>query len=381
MSEQHDILVIGGGIAGASAAAELAADGADVCVLEAEQRPDYHSTGRSAAIYIQHFGNRVIRGLTAASRAFFDQPPAGFSEHPLVTPRGVMTVASESQMAAFHAVLEEASGMYAMNRKEALQRVPVLRDDWLAAAALEPNAMDIDVNAVHTGFQRQLKKRGGRIICDARVQALERNGDAWRVQTPAGEFTAPVIINAAGAWADAVAQLAGVRPLGLVPCRRTAVIIDPPAGVDVSDWPMVNDAQDNFYFKPESGKLLLSPVDATPDRPGDAQPEDLDVAIAVDHLEHAVNFEVDRIEHRWAGLRTFAHDGALVIGWDPEVDGFFWVAAQGGYGIQTSPMASRTAASLFAGKGLPQALLDTGVEAADLAPDRLAKAGADSQQS
>lgn len=372
MSERtRDVLVIGGGIAGASAAAELARSGADVCVLEAEMRPDYHSTGRSAAIYIQNFGNRVIRGLTGASRAFFDAPPEGFSEHPLVTPRGVLTVASESQLDAYQAVLAEATGMQPIERDRALAMVPVLRDEWLAAAALEPAAMDIDVNAVHMGFQRRFKAAGGRLICDAPVQGLARQGELWTVQTPQGDFSAPAVVNAAGAWADRIAELAGVGALGLEPLRRTAVVIDAPDDVDVSGWPMVADAGDSFYFKPEAGKLLLCPVDAAPDQPSDVQPEDLDVAIAVDRLEQAVNFSVDRIEHRWAGLRTFAPDGALVIGWDPRADGFFWVAGQGGYGIQTSPMASCAAASLFAGKRLPDALQASGVSDEDLTPARL----------
>lgn len=366
-----DILVIGGGIAGASAAAAIAADGADVRVLEAEPRPDYHSTGRSAAIYIQNFGSRVIRGLTAASRSFYDQPPTGFSEHPLVTPRGVLMIASESQLDAFRGALDAASGMREIDRQQALAMVPVLDPQWLVAAALEPDAMDIDVNAVHMGFQRQLKSAGGRLVCDAPVQALERRDGLWAARTPRGDFSAPVVVNAAGAWADAVAQMAGVGALGLQPMRRTAMIINAPHGVDIAGWPMVNDAAEAFYFKPEAGKLLLSPADATPDQPSDVQPEDLDVAIAVDRFEQAVNFSVDRVAHRWAGLRTFAADGALVIGWDPRADGFFWVAGQGGYGIQTSPMASRTAASLLARRGLPQALRDHGVTAHDLTPDRL----------
>lgn len=366
-----EILVIGGGIAGASAAARLAQSGADVCVLDGEIRPDYHSTGRSAAIYIQNFGNRVIRGLTGASRSFYDNPPLGFSEHPLVTPRGVMTVAGQAHMDAFQALLAEAEDMNPIDRDEALAMVPVLRDEWLVAAALEPAAMDIDVNAVHTGFQRQLKAAGGRLICDAPVQALARRDGLWVARTPQGEFSAPVVVNAAGAWADTIARMAGLGALGLEPRRRTALIIDAPDGVDVSMWPMVCDAADEFYFKPEAGKLLLSPADATPDEPSDVQPEDLDVAIAVDRFEQAVNYNVERIEHRWAGLRTFAPDGALVIGWDPRVDGFFWVAGQGGYGIQTSPMASLAAASLLAREGLPQALQKWHVTERDLAPDRL----------
>jgi len=371
-----DILVIGGGIAGASAAAAMASDGARVCVLEAEPRPDYHSSGRSAAIYIQNFGNAAIRGLTAASHAFFAAPPAGFAAQPLASPRGVLTVASASQLAAFQAVLDAASGMQRIACADALAMVPVLRADWLAAAALEPGALDIDVHAMHLGYQRQLKAAGGRLLCDAPVQELARHKGLWTAQTPQGRFSAPIVVNAAGAWADDIARLAGVAPLGLEPRRRTAIIIDMPPDVDATAWPMVFDAAGEFYFKPESGKLLLSPADATLARPGDVQPEELDVAIAVDRLEQAVNLTVERVTHSWAGLRTFAPDGALVLGWDAQAAGFFWVAGQGGYGFQTAPMAARAAADLLAGKGLPSALLEHGVTEHALAPTRFAAQGA-----
>lgn len=372
MSPAHsDIVVIGGGMAGASVAAELADAGASVCVLEGESQPNYHSTGRSAAIYIQNFGNRVIRGITAASRAFFDAPPVGFVDHPLLTSRGVLTIASESQMAAFEATLAEADGMERVDPNEALALVPILRPERVAAAALERGAMDIDVNALHAGYLRRLKTGGGRVVCDAQVTALARRGNGWEIRTRQGTFGAGMVINAAGAWADAVAALAGVRPAGLEPRRRTALIIEAPAGIPVDSWPLVTDADDGFYFKPEAGKLLLSPADATPTVAGDVQPEDLDVAIAVDRFEQAVSFSVDRVTHRWAGLRTFAPDGSPVIGWDTEVDGFFWLAGQGGYGIQTAPMASRAAAALVLDAELPSQLIAAGVAETDLSVARI----------
>ncbi len=369
-----DFVVIGGGIAGASVAARLAVAGATVCVLEAESRPDVHSTGRSAATYVLNFGNASIRRLTAASRDFLEHPPAGFSEHPLVTPRGVLTVASADQMDAYREVLDMATDMHPVERAEALAMVPVLRDDWLVAAALEPGAMDIDVHALHSGFLRQLRAAGGRLTCGAPVQALERRNGSWVVHTPEGDHAAPVVINAAGAWADRVAVMAGLAPLGIEPRRRTAAIVALPDGIDASAWPMVFDALDSVYFKPEAGKLLLSPADATPDQPGDVQPEDLDVAIAVDRLEQMVNFSVRRVEHRWAGLRTFAPDGTLVIGMDPRRDGFFWLAGQGGYGIQTSPIVSATAANLLTGRGLPEPLRQLGTTERELAPGRFLEA-------
>lgn len=358
-------------MAGASVAAELADAGASVCVLEGESQPNYHSTGRSAAIYIQNFGNRVIRGITAASRAFFDAPPAGFVDHPLLTSRGVLTIASEAQMAAFEAMLAEADGMERVDPNEALALVPVLRPERVAAAALERGAMDIDVNALHAGYLRRLKTGGGRVVCDAQVTALARRGNGWEIRTRQGTFGARVVINAAGAWADVVAALAGVQPAGLEPRRRTALIIEAPAGIPVDRWPLVTDADDGFYFKPEAGKLLLSPADATPTVAGDVQPEDLDVAIAVDRFEQAVSFSVDRVTHRWAGLRTFAADGSPVIGWDTEVDGFFWLAGQGGYGIQTAPMAARAAAALVLDAGLPNQLIAAGVTETDLSVARV----------
>lgn len=370
-SRHSDIAIIGGGMAGASAAAELADAGASVCVLEGEDQPNYHSTGRSAAIYILNFGNRVIRALTAASRPFFDAPPDGFTEHPLLTPRGVLTIASETQLSTFETQLAEADRMERIDPADALARVPILRPECVAAAALEPDAMDIDVSALHAGYLRRLKAAGGELVCGAQVLALTRHHSRWTIDTSQGVYSAGTVINAAGAWADAIALLAGAQPLGLEPRRRTALIIEAPAQMPVDRWPLVSDADDSFYFKPEAGKLLLSPADATPTAAGDAQPEDLDVAIAVDRFEHAVTFSVARIEHRWAGLRTFAADGSPVIGWDPEMEGFFWLAGQGGYGIQTAPMAAKAAAALVRGDSPPAQLVAAGVTETDLSVQRL----------
>lgn len=370
MSEQADILVIGGGIAGASAAYEMAAS-ARVVVLEAESQPGYHSTGRSAAQFIRNYGNPPMRALARASEAFLGAPPAGFAEHPILTPRGVLHICLPGQEAAYEAEIAALVGGHRLlSADEVAALVPVLRADALLGGALE-DAFDIDVAGLHQGYLRGLKARGGRVVCDARATAVMRRDDFWHVDTPAGSFAAPVLVNAAGAWADAVAGLAGLAPLGIAPKRRTAAIVALPDGTDPHPWPLVADVGETFYFKPEAGKIMVSPADETPAEPCDVQPEDLDVAIGIDRFEQVATFQVRHVEHRWAGLRSFAADRTIVIGFDPRTEGFLWLAGQGGYGIQTSPAAAMTAAALVAGGDLPAALTDHGVSAAALSPARL----------
>ncbi len=387
--ERADFLIIGGGMAGASAAYELAAHGS-VVVLERESQPGYHSTGRSAALYTQTYGHPTVRALTVASWDFYTNPPDGFSEHPLLTPRGVLLIGRADQTAALERDFTEGRrltpSVERLDAAQALARAPFLRTDYVAGAVWEPEAMDMDVHAIHTGYLRGLKARGGRLVTDAGVQALARRDGLWVAETPAGSFAAPVLVNAAGAWADVVAELAGVRPLGLVPKRRTALTFDPvfadpaitdPAITDptwaagLDGWPMVIDVDEQFYVKPDAGRLLLSPADETPVEPCDIQPEELDVAIAIDRLEQAARFSVRRIAHKWAGLRSFVADKVPVAGFDGDVDGFFWLAGQGGYGIQTAPAMGRTAAALATGGSLPAGVAALGVRAGDLAPSRL----------
>jgi D-arginine dehydrogenase len=236
---------------------------------------------------------------------------------------------------------------------------------------LEPESMDLDANAIHQGFLRGLRARGGRVVTDAEVLSLERSGGVWRIRTPGESFAAPVVVNAAGAWADAVARLAGVAPIGLVPKRRTALTFNPPEGLQIDGWPMVVDASEAFYFKPDAGRILLSPADETPCDPCDAQPDELDVAIAVDRLEQATDLQVRRIHSKWAGLRSFVADRTPVAGFDPAAEGFFWLAGQGGYGIQTSPTMGRIAAALASDAPMPPDLVDRGVTEAALSPGRL----------
>ncbi len=253
--------------------------------------------------------------------------------------------------------------------------VPVLRTDYVAAGFLEPDAMDIDVGALHQGYLTGLGRRGGEVVTDAELVGLSRRDGTWRAQTRAGAFTAPVVVNAAGAWCDEVAAMAGLHPVGLVPKRRTAITFDAPADIDPKAWPLVIDVAEAFYFKPEAGRILASPADETPVAPCDAQPEELDVATAVHRVEQATTLRIPRIAHKWAGLRSFVADNSLVIGLDGLADGFFWLAGQGGYGIETAPAAARATAGLLAHGRLPADLAGLGLEPAALAPDRLDRGG------
>ncbi len=373
MTETCDILVIGGGIAGASAAFELAADAA-VILLEAESQPGYHTTGRSAALFTEAYGNLTIRRLTSAGRAFFEDPPEGFGEQPLLAPRGTLFIAREDQLGSLARSLAEtpsAAEVRRLSGAEAVEINPALDPAYVAGALHEPSARDIDVAALHAGFLRGLRRRGGRVVTGAGVEALRREGGAWLAGTPAGRFAAPVVVNAAGAWADAVAGLAGLRPVGLVAKRRTAFTFDPPEGWEVAGWPATIDIDERFYFKPDAGRILGSPADETPTAPCDAQPEELDLAIGVDRIERATRLRVTRLASRWAGLRSFVADKTPVAGFAPDTEGFFWLAGQGGYGIQTAPALARAAAALIATGELPGDLRARGLERAALAPGRL----------
>ena len=370
---QCDFLVIGAGIAGASAAYELAGK-SKVVVLERESRPGYHTTGRSAATFIETYGNRLMRGLTSAGRAFFTGPPAGFAASPLVSPRGCMLVATAGQAANLEREIADSQALSpnvrALDAKAAQKLCPVLRPEACVLAMLDPDAMDIDVDVLHQGFLRALRARGGRVVTDAEVTGLERRHGLWHAATPQGNFAAPVLVNAAGAWADAIAALAGAGRLGLVPKRRTIVAFDPPAGSDIRTWPIVGAAAADWYFVPQGQRLLGSPEDETPSPPCDAQPDEMDMAIGIDRIETATTLKVRRIAAKWAGLRSFFADKTIVAGFAPQTDGFFWLAGQGGYGIQTSPAMSRAAAALAQGRELPQDMRARGLDAAMLAPTR-----------
>jgi len=367
-----DFVIIGSGIAGAGAAYELSAD-ARVLLLEREDAHGYHTTGRSAALYSEAYGNAVIRGLTRASRAFFEAPPEGFAAHPLLTPRGCLYVGRADQAQALDDLLAaEPQALAPLDREAVLALVPALKADYVASGLLEAGAMDADVEAIHQGFLRGARARGAEVRLGAEVTAVARGADGFTVRTASGEaFAAKVLVNAAGAWADVVAAMAGVQPVGLQPMRRTAAIVEAPDGVDVRGWPMVIDADEDFYFKPDAGRLLASPADETPSEPCDAWADDMDVAICIDRIQTAADLPVRRVVRAWAGLRSFVADRSPVIGFDDQVPGFFWLAGQGGYGVQTAPAAARTAAALARGEPLPADIAAEGVTAQALSPARL----------
>ena len=370
----YDFIVVGAGMVGASIAYQLAST-ARVCILEGEDRPGFHATARSAALYAPTYGGREIRALTRASRAFFDNPPTGFSEHALLRERGCLYIARSDQLEHLdHMVtsIRESGGEVVMIDKEsATERVSLLRDGYVAGAAFDSDATDIEVEALHQGFLRGGRAAGAILITRSWVTEPQRRNGVWNIELTDGQVvSAPVLVNAAGAWADTVAERCGAQKLGLQPLRRTALLVDVPAGVDITDWPAVIDADEMCYFKPEAGKLLLSPADETPDVPRDAYPDDLDVAIAVDRVQGALDLEVNRVSHSWAGLRTFSPDRAPVVGFDARVEGFFWCAGQGGYGIQTAPAMSRTAAALARRENMPADVVAEGLTAAGLSPLR-----------
>jgi D-arginine dehydrogenase len=371
---QADFLIIGAGIAGLSAGAWLAPHGRTV-ILERESQPGYHATGRSAALYTEHYGPRAVRALTRASGRFLKAPPPGFADHRILTPRGVLFVARADQMEKLSAAEEEMRAGGGSPRRlawsEAMAQVPVLAPSYGAGALLDPDAMDIDVHELLQGYLRAFRKSGGALVPDAEVLGLERVGPLWQAHVRGGVFCAPVLVNAAGAWADAIAGLAGLPPLNIAPLRRSVATVDAPDGLGVSRWPMLNDVEEQFYAKPDAGRLLLSPADETPSPPCDAQPDDLDLAHAVDRLERATTLRVRRLHGRWAGLRCFAPDRVPVCGFDPMAEGFFWLAGQGGYGIQTSAALGQIAGALASGRPFPPSIAAEGAAEAALAPARL----------
>lgn len=365
-------------MAGASAGYFLA-DHGHVVVLEQESQPGYHTTGRSAALFSETYGNRVIRALSAAGRPFFEAPPEGFADHALLTPRGAMFIGRADQTDRLDETAEEGRAMTESVRRidadEVLATVPALRADYVAGGVLEPDAMDIDVHALHHGFLRGLRAKGGRVVTDAMVTGLAHDSDGWAVETKSGPVRGRVLVNAAGAWCDAIAEMVGIDPVGLVPKRRTIIQFDAPDGTAIDGWPLCVDVDEEFYFKPDAGRFIGSPADETPSPPCDAQPEDLDIAICVDRITRAVAFDIPRIKGSWAGLRSFVADKSPVVGFDGGAEGFFWLAGQGGYGIQTAPAMGRLAAALATGDGVPDDLQARGVTAATLDPARCRATG------
>lgn len=341
----YDVAIIGGGIAGAGAGALLA--GSQRCLLlEAEDQPGHHSTGRSAAVFILNYGNAPIRALTRASESYLVTPPEEIAEHTLLSPRGHLALSGETGRAKFDALLAESQGLEAITPEAAASKVPVLKPEAIAAAAYEADARDIDVSALHQGWLRKFKRAGGEVRTRARVTGLTRKDGFWEIETKDGRFLAKNLINAAGAWADEIATLAGLAPVGLTPMRRSIAVIPAPQDQDVMTWPLVSDVEEHWYMKPDAGHLFVSPADEIPVDPHDAYPDDMILAEGLDRFETATSIEVTRVLRSWAGLRTFASDRTPVVGFDPSAEGFFWLAGQGGYGIQTAPAMAQVAAAL-----------------------------------
>lgn len=372
--ELYDFLVLGSGIAGASIACELATR-ARVLIVEREESPGYHTTGRSAAMFVESYGNAWVRRLTGASRAFFDAPPTGFCDHALLTRRGCLIIAGQDQLAALESLTARVdstgSEIRELSGQAARTMVPILRPDRVARAMFEPNSCDIDTHGLHAGYLRLARASGANLRLNAGVERIERRGSLWRLWLADGDTVeARVVVNAAGAWADQIAELAGAAPLGLEPRRRTVLLLAPPAAMAIRHWPSVIDVDEQFYFKPESGWILATPADETPSAPMDVAPEELDIALCVDRIQAATDLSVSHIQRSWAGLRTFAPDRTPVVGYDPELTGFFWFAGQGGYGMQTAPAAARLGAALALGHPIPADLSGCGLSAEPFSPSR-----------
>lgn len=374
-SGAHDVTIVGGGIVGASIAYWLAPH-CRVVLLEAEAACGYHATGRSAALYAPAYGPPMVRALTRASREFLFTPPDGYSSTPLLATRGAMFVTDDAGIAAARdlqaALSAEGAKLVEIDGTEACRRVPVLRSERCALGLYDDDAYDIDVDALLQGFLRGARARGAEVLAGRRVERLTRD-DAGLWSVHAGEDSqvrSKWIVNAAGAWADEVAELAGAGALGIEPRRRTAFLFDAPAGIDCRHWPAVLDAAERWYLKPDAGMLLGSPANADPVPPHDVVPEEIDVATGIYLIEEATTLRIERPRRAWAGLRTFAKDGEPVCGASPHVPGFFWAAGLGGYGIQTAPAFGRLCADLLRDGAPGSSLALHGVNADAVSPAR-----------
>ncbi len=372
-----DFLIIGGGIAGLSAGAALARHGR-VTLLEAEDALGYHSSGRSVSFSHYGIGDAAVRGLTLASRPFFESPPEGFADAPLARTAASLYFAHADALDALESLragmARFTDAIRTIDAAGIARLCPVVRagERGAVTALFDPTGLKLDADALLQACARVLRARGGAVLTGQRVAAIERRGELWEARTEAGgTFAAPVLVNAAGAWADRIAALARVAPLGLAPKRRTVIVVDPPADSDIAGWPFVHSAAGDFYMLPEAGRLLVSPADEVADDPCDAGPDDYDIALAADRLEHYTSLPVRRIAHRWAGLRTFTADRVPTAGFAPDAPGFFWLAGQGGYGFQTAPAMAEAAVSLAIGAPWPDALAEVGVTPETIRPERL----------
>ena len=375
--ERFDVAVIGGGIAGTSVAAELSKD-RRVLLLEMESQPGYHTTGRSAAVYAAVYGPSPIRALTRASRAFFASPSTSHFDTALFRPRPIMMIARQEQAFALDQTIAEVGVMTPVERinESAIRKLnPLVKTGYASAAMLDMSGEDIDVAALHQGYLRQFRDFGGDLRCNATVLGLTHTGRDWQINTGVGEFTVDTIVNAAGAWAEHIGGLAQAESIGLIPKRRTAAIVAAPielAPDTLASLPITIDIEEDFYLKPDAGRLLISPADETPSPACDAQPEDMDIALCVERIEQAFDLQVHRIESKWAGLRSFVADKCPVVGYSTTAPAFFWLAGQGGYGIQTAPALARLAASQVLQRPVPEDIAAEGVDLSEIDPSRLA---------
>ncbi len=371
--QTYDIAIIGGGIAGISLAYFLSPH-RSVVVLEREDALGYHSTGRSAAEFTLRDNAPLVNALARASHAFLMEPPAGFADVPLLIERGSIILGTEDKAALVRERFEQAKALGIavewLDEAAMLARAPMLKPSYAAAAYFDPEYWDIEVDALLQAYARHARRHGAQILEKRQLTDARRVGDQWLIETNEETIAAGTIVNAAGGWADAVAALCGVTPMGIVPHRRTAITVDLPEGIDASRLPEINEVEEIFYFKPEGGRLLASPADATPCEAADVQPEELDVAYAAHYVEEATTLNVRRIFKSWAGLRSFSADRLPVIGPARDAENFFWLAGQGGYGILTSPALGSLAAALLTGSSVPEPLAREGIGADTFSPLR-----------
>jgi D-arginine dehydrogenase len=364
-----DVVIIGGGIAGLAAAASLASR-ARVTVIEQEPTLAFHTTGRSAAVFLVNYGGKASRPLAAASIEFLERPPQGAVDAPLLSPRGAIWIAAEHQLGLMEEMTRTATGSTALSidRDKVLELVPLLNPEYVAGGLWEEDARDIDVAGLHQAFVRIARRDGAEILTGAPASSIERRQDGWTVVTPAGRLDCDAVVNASGAWGDRVAAMAGVAPVGLQPMRRTAFMV--PGHPTHRDWPMVVDVGEGFYFKPDGVQILCSLSEENPSEPTDPQPRMEDVALAIERINEASSLGIRTVNSQWTGLRTFAPDREMVIGEEPAASGFFWLVGQGGSGIMSSPGYGALVASQVLGEPMPEALVKAGVDPSTTSPSR-----------
>jgi D-arginine dehydrogenase len=367
-----DFVVIGGGFAGISAAAHLAPHGS-VVLLEMESSLAYHTSGRSAAMLVENYGSQGSRPLVKAARHFLENPPPGAVDSPLLSPRGVMWVADASGLDDLEkkAELGRVNGAHneMLDAASVIERMPVIRREWVAGGLYEPSGADIDVAALHQAFVRIARSQGAEVITSAPVTDIARAGDSWTVNSGERRFSAPVLVNAAGAWGDVIATQAGVEAIGLQPFRRTAFMV--PGSEHSAAWPMVVETRENWYLRPDGVQFLCSLAEEVASEPMDVRPRMEDVALAIERINLATTLDIRTVNSQWTGLRTFSPDRDLVIGEDPDAPGFFWLVGLGGIGVQTSPAYGVLLASLVTGERLPDSFLAAGVDPESTTPNRL----------